>query len=165
MPDPFHDIPFEDLRALAERLEAALGKINKKLLSMAGVEEGGVVNAMTDAAAMILRLDEFSKKKLVKAVEEARVQSIARDAIPLACVLTAAVALTEFRKAPLPVAGLAQRVMVAKVVGKGKKALRAISGLPPAVPAFSVAMLYAIAGMRLRDRLRDRKKKPKTLDV
>ena len=80
-------------------------------------------------------------------------------------VLTAAVALTEFRKAPLPVANLAQRALVTKVVGKGNKALRAISGLPPAVPAFSVAMLYTIAGLRIRDRLRDRKKKPKTLDV
>jgi hypothetical protein len=148
------DIPYGDLHAVAQRLEAFFTAANARAVRLAGLESGQVVDAFADAQARLLRFDDFSRRRYQDALEAARVSSLAGDNVFLACVLSAAVALSQFKQQPRRVGGL---------LGRQVKLLQERSTGAAALWLFSVASLYAVVGKgaakhvgALRDRRRRR---------
>ena len=101
MPTPWEfDPAFADVRAVVERLEAAVQAAHRVLLKVADTNPESVVEVFARQQGELLRLDDHAKQLFAAALESKRVKTIAHGNIALACVLTAAVALSEFRELP-----------------------------------------------------------------
>jgi hypothetical protein len=144
------DIPFAELQQLARKLESALSAANAQALKIACVEKGEVARAFAHAHATLLRFDDFGRRRLDAALEDARVQTLAGDNLVLACVLSAAVALKQFKNQPRNVGGLLARPL-AFVQTRS-------TGLP-ALWLLSVSSIYTVLGKGAAKHLSDVRKK------
>src|SRR6476661_2426195 len=88
----------ENLEEVARRLEAAFSAVNAGLLKAAGLEADALIEAFGEVHARMLGFDEFGRKALADAIENARVKTYSQGNVFLACVLCSAVALSEFKK-------------------------------------------------------------------
>lgn len=146
-----HGFPDERLEELARKLEAAFVKVNSGLLKAAGLTTDDVVSAFVEVQAGILGFDEHGRMALREAVEAARVKTLSQGNIFMACVLSSAVALSEFKRQPLPTATRWSRLL---------RNVRTYSTNGPALATFAWASFYALMGSktwaRVRQHLRNR---------
>ena len=142
--DP-HGFPDERLEELARKLEAAFSKINTSLLKAAGLSTDDLVAALIEVQAGLLGFDEHGKATLRDAIEAARVKTYSQGNIFMACVLCSAIALSEFKRQPLPTATRWSRLL---------RNLRAYSTNAPTLAAFAWASFYALMGSKTWERVR-----------
>lgn len=126
------------MKALAAKLEAAIQKAHAKLLQAILLEPESVLETLTGIQAKALGFDEHEKRRFHEALEEKRVKTLSQGNIFMTCVLTSAVALSEFKKMPRAASpGFLRRGVE---VFKGKST----NGLSLGVFAFS--SFYALLG-------------------
>jgi hypothetical protein len=151
-----NDIPFDELRSLAGRLEAVFAAANERARRLAALEPGEVLEGFAVTQAALLRFDEFEAKRFRAALEEAQVRTLAGDNIFLSCVLSAAVALRQFKHKPRAVAGRWARML---------GALQDKSTAAPTLWLFSVASLYGVFGKGAVRHIAKRRTRKRPVDV
>lgn len=128
----------EDLKALAQKLEAAFQKAHAKLLAALALEPDTVLDTLTGIQAKALGFDDHEKRRFAEALEEKRIKTLSQGNIFMTCVLSSAVALSEFKNTPRAASpGFVRRRLE---TFKGKST----NGLSLSVFAFS--SFYALLG-------------------
>lgn len=94
------DPTFEDVERIAEKLEKAVAKANLALHKLAYLKPGEALEAIAATQAKMLRFDTHTTQRFNEALEEKRVRTLAHGDIVMTCVLSAAVALSEFKRQP-----------------------------------------------------------------
>ena len=150
------DIPFDELRGLALRLEAVFRAANEGTRRLAALEAGEVFEGFAATQAALLRFDEFEAKRFRTALEEAQVRTLAGDNVFLSCVLSSAVALRQFKHKPRAVAGRWMRPL---------GVLQSLSTSAPALWLFSVASFYGIFGKGAVRHIAKRRARKRPVDV
>jgi hypothetical protein len=140
------DPDFEDLRRIASALEAAATKANRAILTAVAIDPDVVVEAFAATHARLLRLDKHGEKLLREAFEEKRVKTYARDNVFAAAVLTAAVALSLYKKLPRKIGG--------GLLDRAVERVRPLSTSGLTLSAYSMTSLYATLGAGLLKRLK-----------
>lgn len=147
-PPPFHD---DEIEALARRLEAAFQTINRRLLRLAGVEAEAIVEAFGDVHAQMLGFDTHGRTALREAIESARVKTLSQGNIFVACALSSAIALSEFKRQPR---------LTNNRFARPLDRLRRLSTNALSLSLFAMSSFYALLGtktyQRLAQRLRER---------
>lgn len=158
MPQWSDDIPFAELQAIAQKLEEAARRLNQRLLASAGLGPDELLPAFIETHAALLRFDEFGKKRLAQAVEEGRVHTLSGGNLFMTCVLSSAIALSEYKKLPRPV----QSRFAPQL-----KFLKDNSTGVPALTMMAFASFYALIGRQAAKKfttLRSERKR-RTLDA
>ena len=88
------------IHQVALRLERIFKDVNRSMLATAGVPAELVVDGFFTIQSELLRFDRQEKLAFETALEEHRVRSLASQNIFVACVLSSAVALSQFKKRP-----------------------------------------------------------------
>jgi hypothetical protein len=132
------DPSFADLRQLAQRLEAALNRANETLLKAAGVGPEDVLDAFARVQGKMLGFDDHGTKRFHEALEEKRVKTLSQGSVVMTCVLSAAVALSEFKSQPRHTAGTA--------VERGLDRVRDKSTNGISLGLFALASFYGVLG-------------------
>jgi hypothetical protein len=141
----------EDLRALAMKLEETFQKAHAKLLSALALEPDTLLETLSGIQAKALGFDEHEVRRFQEALEEKRVKTLSQGNVFMTCVLSSAVALSEFKKLPKAAsAGFFRRRLEAF---KGQST----NGLSLSVFAFS--SFYALLGRGAIKRLAARRQK------
>lgn len=153
MPGKFYGDPsFEDLRILAQKLEAVIARTNKALLKAAAIEPGEALAAFSEVQATMLRFDDHGRRRFQEALEEKRVRTLAQDNLLMTCVMSAAIALTQFKQQP--------RTAQGNFLEKSLAHLRSRSTRPVSLGAFALASFYAVMGRGVVKHVKARKKAP-----
>jgi hypothetical protein len=99
---PFYekDPAFAEMEALARRLEAAVAATNEALLKLAGIDSENIVAAFAETQGQLLGFDDLAMQKFRQALEDKRVTTLAMGNVFMTCVLSSAVALSEFKRLP-----------------------------------------------------------------
>ena len=90
----------QHIHQVAWRLEQIFQGVNRSLLATAGVPAELVVDGFFKVQSELLNFDKEEKLAFETALEEQRVRSLACQNIFMACVLSSAVALSQFKKKP-----------------------------------------------------------------
>ncbi len=133
-----HDPAFADLKILAQKLEAAMNATNDALLRAAGVQGDALVDAFAALQVRLLRLDTHGERRFREALEEKRVKTLAQGNIFMSCVMTSAVALSEFKSQPRQAAG--------GRLARGLERLKDRSTNPVSLSAFALTCFYSLLG-------------------
>ena len=136
---------YQDMEELARRLEEVFRQASVTVLRASGVSAEKMVDAMIDLQASILRFDDFAKKGLWQAAEDKQVRRLAADNVFLGAVLTSAVALSEYKKAPRN---------VSQPDSKAVRQLRRLSTTVPSLFLLSSATIHGLLGRSLLRRAR-----------
>lgn len=139
MPSPFGQFTEEDLRVAAMKLEQAAKKVNSAFLRVGNVDQEKLLPALVNLYSQILRFDDFSRKKFQDSLEEKRVKTLAQGGVIMSCVMAAAVALTEFKRAPKP-------AISESILQKGLVRLKGVSSHPMSLAGLSLAGFYGLMG-------------------
>ena len=94
------DPTFEDVERIAEKIEKAIAKANLALHKLAYIEPGEALKVFADAEGKFLNFDTHAQNHFEAALEEKKVRTLAHGDMVMTCVLSAAVALSEFKKQP-----------------------------------------------------------------
>ena len=149
-----NDPAFADFEALARKLEVAAAATNEALLKLANIEPQRLVEAFAQVQVRLLGFDLHAIKRFHQALEEKRVNTYARGNLFMTCVLTSAVALSEFKNQPQLAGG-------GGVLRKRLDKMRVYSTNSLSLAAFAWASFYAVMGQGAWQQLRiQRKKKP-----
>lgn len=150
MRDWSSDPAFENLRLLAQKIEAAATAANKAMLKGAKLTPEQALDAVASVQAKMLRLDDHATRRFKEALEEKRVRTLSQDSLVMTCVLAAAVALSEFKHQPRRVSG--------SWLDRPLEALRERSTTGLGLGAFAMATLYAVLGRGVTSHLQDRRR-------
>jgi hypothetical protein len=144
------DPAFENLKILAEKIEAVVSAANRGLLKGAKLTPEQALDSVATVQAKMLRLDDHGMRRYREALEDKRVRSLSQGNLVMTCVLASAVALSEFKHQPRRISGswLDKPLAVLKE--------RSTTGL--GLGAFSLATLYAVLGRGIAGHLEERRK-------
>ncbi len=109
------DPTFEDVEKIAEKIEKAVAKANLALHKLAHIEPGEALKAFAETEGKLLRFDAHTQKLFEEALEEKRVRTLAHGDMVMTCVLSAAIALSEFKKQPQTVASQRSTQVLARL--------------------------------------------------
>lgn len=123
------------------KLEKVARKINAAFLRVGNVDQEKLLPVLTEVYSEILRFDDHTRRQFAAALEEKRVKTLAQGSVIMTCVMGAAVALTEFKRIPKPVAG--------SILQKGLAKLQAASSHPMSLAGLSIAGFYGLMGRGL----------------
>ncbi|MBM4251094.1 MAG: hypothetical protein FJ146_03925 [Deltaproteobacteria bacterium] len=133
-----NDPAFAQVEELARKIEKAVAATNEALMKLAKIEPQRVVETYAQVQAQMLGFDSHATKNFLQALEDKRVNTHAMGNMFVACVMTAAVALSEFKNQPLAAnAGYLRRRM---------ERLRHLSTNGVTLAAFSWASFHAVLG-------------------
>lgn len=132
------DPAFGDLRQLALKLEAAFARANSALLKVSGVTPDEVLETFARVQGKILGFDDHALTRFRGALEEKRVKTLAQGNMFMTCVLSSAVALSEFKRQP--------RLARATILQRRLDRLRSKSTNPVALGILASASFYALLG-------------------
>jgi hypothetical protein len=110
-----HDPTFEDVERVAEKLERAVAKANLALHKLADIDPGDALKVFIEVESKLLRFDSHATKRFEEALEEKRVRTLAHGDLVMTCVLSAAVALSEFKKQPHTVTATKSAKLLSRV--------------------------------------------------
>ncbi len=128
---------------------------NKRLLALAAIEPDELVGVFSSVHAKLLRLDSHGQAALDQALEAKRVQTLAQGNLFMTCVLSSAVALSEFKRLPRkPPSGL---------LNNSLNSIKDFSTQPASLGVYTVACLYALIGQGVWRRIRLSRKKSPTI--
>lgn len=144
MKKEFQGFPDERIEELARRLEAAFTAFNTSLLKAAGLNSDEIVEAFIDIQARLLGFDANAHQSLREAMEDARVKTLSQGNIFMACVLSSAVALTQYKRQPRQTSGRFLRLT---------RQLHQQSTSGPALAAFVWTSFYALMASQTWKRL------------
>ena len=137
-----NDPTFEDVERVAERLERAVAKANLALHKLADIEPGEALKAFVEVESKLLRFDSHASKRFEEALEEKRVRTLAHGDLIMTCVLSAAVALSEFKKQPQAVTASKSE----KILSRARRYSTTSVGLL----AFATVTFYTVLGIGIR---------------
>ena len=132
------DPAFADLKILAEKLEAALAAANEAILRAVGTDGEHVGEFVADVQAKLLGFDEHARRRFHEALEDKRVKTLSQGNVVMTCVLSAAVALSEFKSQP--------RLAGAGGLSRSLDTLRDRSTNGVSLGLFAWATFYALLG-------------------
>jgi hypothetical protein len=143
------DPAFAGLEELARKMEKALAATNEALIKLAKIDPARVVETFAQVQAKILGFDVHATRKLMEAIEDKRVNTYAMGNLFMACVMTSAVALSEFKKQPQP----ANASFLRRRLGK----LRQFSTNGLSLAALAWASFNAVLGQGALHQLKSRR--------
>ena len=138
MPSWEHGPAYAELEAIARKLEAAVAATNEILLKLAKIEPSRLVETFAQVQSRMLGFDSHTTRHFMQSLEEKRVNTYAMGNVFMACVMTAAVALSEFKSQPQP----ANANFLRRRLGR----LRTYSTNALSLTAFAWASFHAVLG-------------------
>ncbi|MCX6109124.1 MAG: hypothetical protein NTZ90_05900 [Proteobacteria bacterium] len=150
-----NDPAYADFRVLAQKLEAALSASNRLLISLASLTPEAVLPAFKAAQGQILGFDEHAMERFAVALEEKRVVTLSQNNIFMTCILSSAVALSEFKIQPQKADG----GFLAKSLNK----LRQHSTTSLSLGALAWASFYTVMGKGLLVHAKQRRGRQKVI--
>ena len=135
------DPAFADLKILAEKLEAAFAAANDAVLRAVGIDPEHLTEAVAAVQTKLLGFDEHAARRFREALEEKRVKTLSQGNVVMTCVLSSAVALSEFKGQPKLAGGAAVSPLT-----KGLDVLRDRSTNGISLGLFAFASFYALLG-------------------
>ncbi|MEN9834922.1 MAG: hypothetical protein RL011_1115 [Pseudomonadota bacterium] len=133
-----NDPAFANVEELARKIEKAVAVTNEALMKLAKIEPHRVVETYAQVQAQMLGFDSHTTKRFMQALEDKRVNTHAMGNMFMACVMTSAVALSEFKNQPLAAnAGYLRRRL---------QRLRHLSTNGVTLAAFAWASFHAVMG-------------------
>ncbi len=133
-----NDPAFAQIEEIARKIEQAVAATNEALMKLAKIEPQRVVETFAMVQAQMLGFDSHATKRFIQALEDKRVNTYAMGNLFVACVMTAAVALSEFKNQPIAAnAGYIRRRL---------RRLRNLSTNGVTLAAFAWASFNAVIG-------------------